>query len=379
MLDPGSAPPPEVALADAMAEFLVHRQRQAEAGAGDADRPSTLRGRRKKLRVILRYLGADSMVSDLTRERVEAFRDERIGDVSAHSAYKDLCELRGFCGWCAGKGYLRENPADGVGVSFKTEKKDRAITPEEFRKLYDALPEKRRLYALMAVETGVRPGEEIESIVWGGVDAERNLVHVPGTKTAGADRHLRVRPEFSAHLAAARNGGGDGDRVVGERWGNAPRDFKRACELAGIRHVRPYDLRHTFASWALQGGAPDAHVAKALGHATTAMVHKVYGHLRPEHLATVAAALPDTPCMDGSGAVSESDEAETGGGEGDPAENLAPHLPQAQSETGANASIISETKNPAESCNPAGSLENREATTRFELVNGGFAAIPSAT
>ena len=37
-----------------------------------------------------------------------------------------------------------------------------------------------------------------------------------------------------------------------------------------------YQTRHTFASILLMGGINPAYIAKQLGHATTAMVHKVY-------------------------------------------------------------------------------------------------------
>jgi integrase len=57
--------------------------------------------------------------------------------------------------------------------------------------------------------------------------------------------------------------------------------------------VTPNTLRHTFASWAIQRGVPLFHVAKALGHASTAMVEKHYGHLAPDHLDKVSQAISD--------------------------------------------------------------------------------------
>lgn len=37
--------------------------------------------------------------------------------------------------------------------------------------------------------------------------------------------------------------------------------------------------RHAFATDALEAGVPDAHVAELLGHTSTAMVYRHYGHL----------------------------------------------------------------------------------------------------
>ncbi len=348
LLKPEEAPLPEVSLADAVAQYLVARGRRIEAGAADADRPSTLDSRKRNWRGIIARLGADTPLSTITEEVVVAFREDRLAEVSAHTVYKLLCELRIFFRWCVERGYLRTSPADGVTVAFKTKKEDRAITPEEFARLHEALPSKRRPYVLLMVETGVRPGEEAEGILWGDVDPELQLIHIRGTKTEDADRFIPIREGFATYLEGLRNGVRD-DQPIVERWSNSRRDLYRACEKAGVRRIRPYDLRHTYASWALQGGAPDSHVAKALGHSSTAMVHRVYGHLRPEHLRTVTAALPPTPCVPPpeKGLQDADPGGESGSGAAQDAESaaaeLAPYLPQEGANSGRNRAKSGET------------------------------------
>ncbi|ACL59002.1 site-specific integrase [Methylobacterium nodulans] len=62
------------------------------------------------------------------------------------------------------------------------------------------------------------------------------------------------------------------------------RGWRTAREAAGLGpEVTPHILRHTFATWAVQGGAPFGLVAGALG-TTEAIVANVYGHHAPEHL-----------------------------------------------------------------------------------------------
>ncbi|MFW5836866.1 MAG: tyrosine-type recombinase/integrase, partial [Desulfovibrionaceae bacterium] len=56
--------------------------------------------------------------------------------------------------------------------------------------------------------------------------------------------------------------------------------WKRACEKVGItRGIRPYDLRHAFATEVLAQGGDVKAVAEIMGHADTTMIHKHYQHV----------------------------------------------------------------------------------------------------
>jgi len=58
-----------------------------------------------------------------------------------------------------------------------------------------------------------------------------------------------------------------------------------ACDLAKIKPANFHVLRHTWASHAVMNGVPLLLVAKNLGHSTTRMVEKHYGHLAPSYVA----------------------------------------------------------------------------------------------
>src|SRR5919202_96589 len=56
--------------------------------------------------------------------------------------------------------------------------------------------------------------------------------------------------------------------------------FRRLREkLPHLKHFVCYNVRHTFATQALVNGVGVAQVAELLGHASTEMVSKTYGHL----------------------------------------------------------------------------------------------------
>lgn len=59
--------------------------------------------------------------------------------------------------------------------------------------------------------------------------------------------------------------------------------FRRTLKAAGIlRRLRIHDLRHTYASLALQRGVPLVVVSRQLGHASIAITADIYGHLAPD-------------------------------------------------------------------------------------------------
>ena len=63
-----------------------------------------------------------------------------------------------------------------------------------------------------------------------------------------------------------------------------------ACKAAGLGHVRPHDLRHTYASWLIQDGIPLAEVGRLLGHVSPLTTQR-YAHLADVPSEAVMAAL----------------------------------------------------------------------------------------
>lgn len=77
------------------------------------------------------------------------------------------------------------------------------------------------------------------------------------------------------------------------RWGGFRGSWEAAVEAAKLEgELRFHDLRHTFASWAMQNGATLPELQALLGHAFLAMTMR-YAHLAPEHLRAAVSRLDD--------------------------------------------------------------------------------------
>ena len=67
------------------------------------------------------------------------------------------------------------------------------------------------------------------------------------------------------------------------------RSLKNACKKLGLHHLTHHDLRHLFATRAIESGVPIPTVAKWLGHKDGGVLAmQTYGHLRDKHSADMA-------------------------------------------------------------------------------------------
>ena len=70
------------------------------------------------------------------------------------------------------------------------------------------------------------------------------------------------------------------------------RAFQSACKKAGIKEFTFHDLRHTCASWLVQGDVHLLSVRDVLGHRTTAMTER-YAHMDNQKIHDAVAVLDE--------------------------------------------------------------------------------------
>lgn len=134
---------------------------------------------------------------------------------------------------------------------------------------------------LFAALTGLRRGELFrltpESVRDG-------VLTLNATTKSGRPRGIPLHPE-AARIAQRRLPVQMSEWQLRTRW-------EAARAAAGLDEVHFHDLRHTFASWLVQGQKPLTAVRDLLGHSSLSVTSR-YAHLAPAHLVDAITALPD--------------------------------------------------------------------------------------
>jgi integrase len=203
--------------------------------------------------------------------------------------------------------YAATNPVKELPPAEKPRalrKESAYFTDEELPRLFsEVTPGVFRTLFLVALKTGMRQGELI-ALTWGDVDLTGAVARVRRTCTDGIvqepknheRRDVDLTPEVVELLGAwwgelgspaddchvFPGDGRDGYLVNGTIL---KREWFPAMQRAGVPRVGPtgekrtfHSLRHTFARIALEHGAELTWLSRHLGHSSTAVTDKVYGH-----------------------------------------------------------------------------------------------------
>ncbi len=212
-------------------------------------------------------------------------------------------------------------------------------TPDEIRKLLEAVEGRFRPFFITAVSTGMR-ASELRGLCWPEVDFKKNTIHVcqradrfneiDAPKTEAGTRTIPVGPFVMNTLREwkLQCGTSELDLVFPTtdggflRYGNIRRVLLiPLMEKAGIvdkdgkaKYTGLHALRHFYASWCINRkedggiGLPPKVVQELLGHSSIMMTMDVYGHLFPrgdeaKELAEAEGVLLHATCADSVSAL----------------------------------------------------------------------------
>ena|SRR5829696_935954 len=192
--------------------------------------------------------------------------------------------------------HIRSNPLDDVKPPKLTRKEKQVLTPDEVRRLLDAVKGERFEGAyVLAATCGLRIGE-ILALRYEDVDLTAGTIRIEHTlyqgkctapKTSSSRRTLTLPQTALESLVRLCNGSTNPTGYLFATGSGKPVDvsnfyrwsWKPALRRAGLPEITPHQLRHGAASLLLNENVPVPVVSRYLGHANSSVTMKVYAHM----------------------------------------------------------------------------------------------------
>ena len=218
---------------------------------------------------------------------------KRLPPGSAHYIHRALRQALRYGVRCR---YLDENPASLIPNPAPRQSEMRTFSWEELHLVAAELRPLYRGIPTFAAGTGLRPEEWI-ALERRDIDREQRVVSVQRVYASGklkeypkTHRSRRRVPLRSRVLAAVDAQPARLDTPLlfpGARGGHLDlhnfreRHWKPALRAAGLEYRRPYDLRHTYATFSIAAGISLFALSRRMG-TSLEMIDRTYGHLAPD-------------------------------------------------------------------------------------------------
>ena len=205
------------------------------------------------------------------------------------------------------EGWITRNPLANIELPRDTDTQEMAfLTHEEIEALTGHMTHTDATLVRVLAYTGLRIGEAtaLTPISWRPAQhrllvtqtwtTDRDGTPTLGTPKTWESRSVPVPSFLSTALSELATGpfifeAPRGGPINIQNWRN--RVWRKACQAEGIDGIRIHDLRHTAASIAITAGADVKLVQRMLGHKDATETLNTYGHLWPDRLDEVAAAI----------------------------------------------------------------------------------------
>ncbi len=282
---------------------------QRRTRAGDAYKPSSVRGYQEALEGRgLPAFGAYKL-SDITRMDLQDFCDRLLAEGLDPSTIRNaVMPLRAIYRRAVARGDVAVNPTTALELPAVRGRRDRIASPTEAAALIEALPVEDRALWATAMFAGLRRGE-LMALRWEDVDLPAGILRVERAydpksrefilpKSRAGIRRVPIAAVLREHLIAHKLRAGRSTGLVFGRTAQTPFDpwqvngrASKAWKDAKLAPIGMHEARHTFASLMIAAGVNAKALSSYMGHSSVTITYDRYGHLMPGNEEEAASLL----------------------------------------------------------------------------------------
>ena len=206
--------------------------------------------------------------------------------ITRSTVHREITDIMAIINWGVKREYIKHNPL----ANYEKPKRDDAVieppTIAEIHALLKHASDHLQRCILISFYTGLRPGQkELLSLKWDAVDLKSQTIMIKSSRKGGPrSRTVPLHPQFEKLLTKWQSE--DKDKKAreiityrGQPVQRIKKAFYAAKRRAGItRRLRPYDVRHTFASMVLALAGDLKSTGEIMGHSRPDTTMKHYQH-----------------------------------------------------------------------------------------------------
>ena len=261
--------------------YLMH-----PSGGGRLRAASTLPHYRRLINIEIVPAFGDRLAADVTRTEVREW-SEALAQVKPVVANRAFAVMRRSYEWALGRDLVQSSPFVGVHKPAAEVPRDRVLSDDEIRAVFDALGHERPIIAALwelLFYTAVRPGTALAAR-WTHIDLPRKGWEVPVTKKARGSAEgtgkpfivplssqaiavLKLLQLFSAHSDYVFPGGSPrrASADVDRNLFSPQKSIQRIRQTTGIRDLQMRDIRRTVATSLGKLKVPPVTISRVLDH-----------------------------------------------------------------------------------------------------------------
>ncbi|OUO52275.1 hypothetical protein B5F76_07560 [Desulfovibrio sp. An276] len=254
-------------------------------------------------------------VRTITRQTFSNYYLEkiRLGN-KPQTVQRRITTVRSILRHAVNMGYIDSIP-DNIDIPACSSKEFIPPTEDELEKLYSVAPHHVQRVIILGAYFGMRVGPcEMLSLEWSDIDMDTWVINLRAAKKNHREpvRAIPIPEAFRDIFIDWKHRDSVYKECItvvnyyGRKIMRLQRSWKSTLVKAGIdRELRPYDLRHAFATNGLRKGLDVGTLAKIMGHVDATMILRTYQHVElkdkanvMEKMAKNALRCMDNACMD---------------------------------------------------------------------------------